>query len=111
MFNFTYLYDQDQNTDYSAPINTGQELKMSYDNAINTERIKNQMKNKTLGIVMNCVLPGTGHMYSGSPIKGVIVMAVFIACMVTSFLIAPPFYRVLPLAMGHVLCKQRDHCF
>ncbi|MGF1788679.1 hypothetical protein L4D00_23050 [Photobacterium swingsii] len=64
---------------------------MSYDNAINTERIKNQMKNKTLGIVMNCVLPGTGHMYSGSPIKGVIVMAVFIACMVTSFLIAPLF--------------------
>ncbi|WP_261857122.1 hypothetical protein [Photobacterium sanguinicancri] len=64
---------------------------MSYDNAINAERIKNQMKNKTLGIVMSCILPGAGHIYSGSPIKGIIIMILFIACMVTSFLIAPLF--------------------
>ncbi|PKF50012.1 hypothetical protein [Enterovibrio nigricans] len=62
---------------------------MSYGDTITAERLKNQMKNKVLGIFLNFVLPGVGHMYAGHVMKGIITLVVFIVCMFTAFLIVP----------------------
>ncbi|MDO6677079.1 DUF6677 family protein [Shewanella sp. 4_MG-2023] len=62
---------------------------MSIQDTISHERIRNQMKNKIVGILLSFCFPGAGHMYAGQIMKGVIILVTFTLCVITSFLIVP----------------------
>ncbi|MGF1723110.1 DUF6677 family protein [Photobacterium nomapromontoriensis] len=62
---------------------------MSMQETLSAERIRNQLKSKNIGIFLNFILPGAGHLYAGKLLKGILLFITCLICLFTSFLVVP----------------------